>query len=201
MARCTIETERRHAEEMGPLIQKLMADAGLALGQLDLLVVDRGPGRFTGLRVGLATVRSLAFALRLPMVGLTSLEILASGPRVTGHPRHAEDPTVTAVIDARRHEVFQQTFVAGQPVGPAVVGPATEVAATAAGLVVGDGLDRYEADYRSLVSVVPLIGVTVDPATMLALAAGREPGPRAGVEALYLRDPDVNPSVKTRPRT
>jgi tRNA threonylcarbamoyladenosine biosynthesis protein TsaB len=206
MASATIETERRHAEEIAPLIQTLVAEAGVKLAELDVLVVDRGPGRFTGLRVGLATVRTLAFALDVPVVGLTSLEILASVGSVVDHEWYADaGETVTSVIDARRNEVFQQSFKAGRPIGDEMVGLAEELAGRAVGVVVGDGLDRYHETYQSVAGVEPnasvaMGGVTVDARTMLKLAGGVDPRPGAEIEPLYLRNPDVNPNVKTRPR-
>lgn len=106
-------TDRRHAEELTPLIERTLADAGCRLADIDCLVVDAGPGRFTGLRVGLATVRTLALVLDRPVVALTSLEILAGA--------ELERPLL-AVIDARRGEVFQQRFEAGGPAGDPEVG-------------------------------------------------------------------------------
>jgi len=206
MAAATIETDRRHAEEIAPLIQTLVAEAGMKLGELDVLVVDRGPGRFTGLRVGLATVRTLAFALNIPVVGLTSLAVLANVGSVVDHEWYAgSGETVTSVIDARRNEVFQQSFKAGRPIGDEMVGPADELAGRAAGIVVGDGLDRYRDVYQPEVGSVPsggmaMVGVTVDAGTMLKMAGGADPKPGAEIEPLYLRNPDVNPNVKTRPR-
>ncbi|MDH4280614.1 MAG: tRNA (adenosine(37)-N6)-threonylcarbamoyltransferase complex dimerization subunit type 1 TsaB, partial [Acidimicrobiia bacterium] len=148
LAAVTLPTDRRHAEEISPLIQKLLADSGVTLGDLDVLIVDRGPGRFTGLRVGLATIKTLAFALAVPVVGLTSLEILAAVAQRRSIDDDAEArsaPTaitaITAVIDARRNEVFQQRFgIDLAPVGEPSVGPAAELAARAEGIVVGDGL-------------------------------------------------------------
>jgi len=105
-----ITTDRRHAEELTPMIASVLADAGWSVGGVDAFAVDIGPGRFTGLRVGLATVRSLALAVDAPVVGITSLELLA-----------AEHPgAVTAVVDARRSEVFQQRFVDGVAAGQAL---------------------------------------------------------------------------------
>ncbi|MDH3292978.1 MAG: tRNA (adenosine(37)-N6)-threonylcarbamoyltransferase complex dimerization subunit type 1 TsaB [Acidimicrobiia bacterium] len=201
----TIETDRRHAEEISPLIATLTTKAGTPLSDLDVLVVDRGPGRFTGLRVGLATVRTLAFALDLDVIGLTSLEILANATGLVDHEEyHRCGQTVTAVIDARRNEVFQQVFTAGRPVAEPAVGLAEDLARAASGIVVGDGLDRYPDAYGAAGAATnrrfPLTGVTVDAVTMLAIAAGRDPQPGSRVEPLYLRNPDVNPNVTTRPR-
>ncbi len=185
-------TDRRHAEELTPLILEILTEQGLSVSELDVLVVDVGPGRFTGLRVGLATVRAMAFAADLPVVGLTSLETLAAGVS-------NEDP-VTAVVDARRGEVFQQVFsTTTSGTGP-MVGPATELADSALGVALGDGADLYEETYRAVGSGLRLLdGRNPDPVVMLALASGRQPTVGSAVSPLYLRDPDVNPNVKTRP--
>ena len=185
-----ITTDRRHAEELAPMVQRVMAAANLELGDLDALAVDVGPGRFTGLRVGLATVRSLAFALDLPVVGLTSLEILAAGQ---------PDRAVTAVIDARRAEVFQQSFNIDGSTSPALVGPADELAAriASADVVVGDGGDRYHELYgaRLLADQAPSASV------LALLATEREAKPGRTIEPVYLREPDVQININTRHNT
>jgi tRNA threonylcarbamoyl adenosine modification protein YeaZ len=188
-------TERRHAEELGPLLQGLLDEAGLGPADLGRLAVDVGPGRFTGLRVGLATVRGLAFALGLPVVGATSLEILAAQV-VDGGP-------VTAVIDARRREVFQQVFVDGRPSGPARVGRPEALASEARGVVLGDGLDRYRDLYREGTGPdgpVLLEGRHPRAADLLGLAADRPARPGVEVGPVYLRDPDATANIRTRPR-
>ncbi len=193
IASIEIVTERRHAEEIGPRLQELLNGAGVGFAELDRLVVDVGPGRFTGLRVGLATVRALAFALDLPVVGLTSLAVLAAG-----HHGETESTAVTAVIDARRNEVFQQTFVGGAPAGPARVGPPAELAGEACGLVVGDGLDRYVDLYRAVPGLDCQRHRHPSAEVMLALGRGRPATAGVDVRPLYLREPDANPNITTR---
>lgn len=217
LAAVQLETDRRHAEELIPRIQEVTADAGVTLAELGTLVVDVGPGRFTGLRVGLATVRSLAFALRIPVVGLTTLEILAAGwpgdiEAKCGDEAAAKQgwsrqrSLVTAVVDARRGEVFQQVFLVEpgsrpdvSPRGEPVVGRADDVVAEAAGTMVGDGADHYCDVYRAHDRPV-LAGHNPDAVVMLALAPSRPARAGIEIEPLYLRDPDVNPNVKLRPR-
>lgn len=212
LAAVQLPTDRRHAEELVPRIHEVMVGAGATPSDLDVLVVDVGPGRFTGLRVGLATVRALAFALRIPVVGLTSLEILAAGwpgriDAVDGADGSARQPSViTAVVDARRGEVFQQVFSVKPgprpevtPKGEPVVGPAENVVAKAGGIVVGDGADHYRDVYRD--HGLPVVaGHNPDGSVMLALGASRRPRAGTEIEPVYLRDPDVNPNVKIRPR-
>jgi tRNA threonylcarbamoyladenosine biosynthesis protein TsaB len=201
-----VPTERRHAEELGPRLVELLGEAGLAAGDLQQLAVDVGPGRFTGLRVGLATVRGLAFALGIPVVAATSLEILAAGAiGDDGSVGAGPGDSVTAVIDARRQEVFQQTFAAGRPAGPALVGRPEDLAAEARGVVLGDGFDRYRDIYLDRPADVsaPLIPKSerhpraID---LLALAAGREPRPGNEIAPVYLRDPDAKANIRTRPQ-
>ena len=187
-----LTTDRRHAEVITPLIADVAGRAGVALADLELLVVDIGPGRFTGLRVGLATVKSLAFALSLPVVGLTSLEILAAGE--PGRP-------LLVSIDARRAEVFQQVFGAAGEVGQAVVGKPDELLATATAAddseswtIVGDGADRYPEVYGLAVRA----GCHPSAETMLSLASPDNAMPGPSVQPLYLRDPDVQINIKTR---
>ena len=182
-----VVTDRRHAEELTPMIASVLSEAGWAVSDLRAFAVDVGPGRFTGLRVGLATVRTLAFAVNAPVVGVTSLEILAG--------EHAGP--VTAVVDARRHEVFQQRFVDGIAVGGAVVGPAAELASLVedGDTVVGDGADRYPEAYGRHTVVA---GRDPLPTSLARLAVGRTGRPGPEVEPVYLRDADVQVNIKTR---
>lgn len=184
-----LTTDRRHAEELTPLIQEALSEAGVTMGDVEQFVVDVGPGRFTGLRVGLATVRTLALATNKPVVAMTSLEILAGG-----EPQRP----VLVVVDARRAEVFQQRFGPSGPETEAIVGRAEELAPDPAEepalIIVGDGADRYPEHYGP--GVRP--GREPSAATMLALSVGRRSQPGREVEPVYLRDPDVNVNVKTR---
>ncbi len=193
-----VVTDRRHAEEISPRINELLGSAGVGLGDLSRLVVDFGPGRFTGLRVGLATVRALGFALQIPVIGLSSLAILAAGG-----PAERSNRSVTAVIDARRGEVFQQTFLDGEPSTPAQVGEPGSLAGAIAsgGLVVGDGVDRYLDEYRAAAATgqFELVEAEVPKgATMLELSRGLPGSPGTEVQPLYLREPDAKPNIKTR---
>lgn len=185
-----VVTDRRHAEELTPLLARTVAKAGAAFSDVERFVVDVGPGRFTGLRVGLATVRTLALATNTPVIGITSLEILAWA--------EPSRPLV-AVIDARRAEVFQQRFDHGMTAtGPATVGRPDDLAAAAVGAtVVGDGADRYAELYGSGL----LVGRAPSAADMIGAAAGRPARPGREIAPCYLRDPDVQINVKTRPVT
>lgn len=185
-----VTTDRRHAEELTPMVASVLAAAGWVVADVDIFAVDVGPGRFTGLRVGLATVRSLALAFEAPVVGMTSLELLAAD----------HEGPVSAVIDARRNEVFHQRFVDGVAVGDAVVGPATEMVelVESGDVVVGDGGDRYVEVYGPHARRA---GHEPMATTLARLAFERPAVPGPEVVPLYLRDADVQINIKTRHNT
>jgi tRNA threonylcarbamoyladenosine biosynthesis protein TsaB len=188
-----VQTDRRHAEELTPLIVQTLAEAGATIGDLGRLVIDVGPGRFTGLRVGLATVRTIALAADIDVVGLTSLEVLAFADR---EPARA----TVAVVDARRSEVFQQRFTEPEVAADLpTVGSPDDLAVEAAGaIIVGDGADRYAELYAALDGADHRPGRAPSAAMMLTVAADRTSVAGREITPVYLRDPDVKINVKTR---
>ena len=151
---------------------ELLRENGIERAELTGLVVGTGPGSFTGLRLGLATVRGLALALDLPVAGVSTLDALAAGA-----------PGALPVVDGGRREVF--TLVDGEP---EVCAPQDVRAA----LCVGDGAVRYR-------SVLEANGAEVPPddderhlpRARFHAQLAREFGPADEVEPLYLRLPDA----------
>lgn len=92
---------RRHTTLILPMVQQLLADSGLSLAQLDALAVDRGPGSFTGVRIGTGVVQGLAYSTDLPVVPVSSLAVLAQAAWLT-----LQHKNVLALIDARMQEVY-----------------------------------------------------------------------------------------------
>lgn len=93
---------RRHAELALPWAQALLDEAGVARAQLDAVAVGRGPGAFTGVRLGIAIAQGIALALDLPMLPVSTLAALAM--------RAAAPGPVLAAIDARMGEVYAGAF-------------------------------------------------------------------------------------------
>lgn len=195
---------RRHAEILAPAIQFLCRQAEIELHELGCIAVDVGPGLFTGMRVGLASAKALAQALRVPMIGITSLDLLAFACRFS-------DRVVVPVIDARKGEVFWAMYrqVPGgvQQVSAPTVGPVGELvgdllARSQEALCVGDGAARYRDEilegYRCEISapVHPSAGALVELAHARAL---REEWVRPSeIEPVYLRAPDAQINWATR---
>ena len=136
---------RRHTETLAPAIEFVCASVGIALDRVSVVAVDIGPGLFTGLRVGVATAKAIAQALRVPMIGLSSLDLLA-------HQARFSQALIVPVIDARRGEVFSAVYrrVPGgiERIRDYEVGSASDLAADiddqgSDALLVGDGALRY----------------------------------------------------------
>ncbi|OGP59728.1 MAG: tRNA (adenosine(37)-N6)-threonylcarbamoyltransferase complex dimerization subunit type 1 TsaB [Deltaproteobacteria bacterium RBG_13_61_14] len=99
----TLELPRKHSERLMPSIAFLLEQHGLKPQELDGLAVDLGPGSFTGLRVGLATMKGLAFSLNKPLVGINSLEVLVENAAFAFG-------LLAPVLDARKGQVFTALF-------------------------------------------------------------------------------------------
>lgn len=92
---------REHTQRILPLVRAALADAGVKLTDLDALAFGRGPGSFTGVRIGIGIAQGLALGAELPMIGVSTLATMAQGAwRKTGATR------VLAAIDARMGEVY-----------------------------------------------------------------------------------------------
>lgn len=197
---------RRHAETLAPAIEFLCRQTRVELGDVGAVAVDLGPGMFTGLRVGIAAGKAIAHARRLPMVGVTSLDLLA-------FPLRHSDQRIVCALDAGRGEVFHAAY-RHSPGGvqrltePAVSEPddlaADLLASDGDTLLVGDGALRYAAhfeDIRGLDLADPgLAHPSAGSLVQLAHArAVREEFVRpADVTPLYLRKPDAEAGWSAR---
>jgi tRNA threonylcarbamoyladenosine biosynthesis protein TsaB len=106
-ASASVARGRRHVEAIVPAVDFVCSGGGVQLSDVDAVAVDVGPGLFSGLRVGVATAKALAYALGRPMVVLTSLEVLAHAVAASGV---GAGRLVVPVVDARRGEVFASWF-------------------------------------------------------------------------------------------
>ncbi len=174
---------RGHQERLAPMVQEVIAAAGLAFPQLDRVGVTVGPGSFTGLRVGLAFAKGLGLALGKPCIGVGTLEALAASEPGPG--------LAAAVIDARRGQVYLQAFEGGAAVMAPDALPVETAAARLAELWRGGPLRLVGPGAALLAGISPEAVViertAPDPAAVCALAAGRMTPARP----LYLRAPDA----------
>ncbi|NKI36316.1 tRNA (adenosine(37)-N6)-threonylcarbamoyltransferase complex dimerization subunit type 1 TsaB [Wenzhouxiangella sp. XN79A] len=186
---------RAHGRRLLPFIDELLAEAGLGYPDLDALVVDRGPGSFTSLRIGLGVAQGLALAHDLPVHPVSSLAMIAAAGRDPEGPAR-----VLAAMDARMGEIYAAVFRFGddRPVLegrellcapadlPAVelpaqgIGTAFAVHAVAVPRALVEGLDPVRSD------------VAPDASVLLGLAAAVDPVEAHALAPVYLRDNVAN---------
>ena len=93
-----------HAEKLLDLVDAAMKQAELRMSDLDAVAVSQGPGSYTGLRIGVSTAKGIAYALDIPLIGINTLQAMAASQLIN------QGEFVVAVLDARRKEVYTQTF-------------------------------------------------------------------------------------------
>lgn len=197
---------RRHAETLVPAIEFACRQAEISIDEFSAIAVDIGPGLFTGMRVGLSAAKAMAQALRIPMIGISSLDLLA-------FPLRHGDRTIAAVIDARKGEVFHAMYrpVPGgvqqvsEPRCASVDDLVADILARGEQVVcVGDGALRYRDEidagvrcefaeqYQSAPSAAPLVQLAHARALREDWVNPRE------IQPLYLRAPDAQINWSTR---
>ena len=195
-------------DDVLPAVERLLAWTGQELAHLGGVAVGLGPGLYTGLRVGVEAGKALAQVLRLPIVGVPSLDVLAFGV-------HHTSRTVVAVMDARRKEVFSARY---RPVHGGVVREGEYRVGTPAALaadleaareevlLVGDGaiLYRKELEVSGRVEVAPAPFAHPWASALVTLAAPRfireETDRLDDIVPLYLRKTDAEIAWDQRAR-
>jgi tRNA threonylcarbamoyladenosine biosynthesis protein TsaB len=179
--------ERGHAERLAPMVDEAMKAANADFKSLTRLAVTTGPGTFTGQRVGLAFMRGLRLALHIPLIGVTTLEAIATAAMAgTGAPRAA------AIHDARREEAYLLLKEGDAIILPPVVQPFAEAIARIKAFgpcaVAGTGA---AAACESLGDGFALSPIRQPDALWVARLARTMPVPESVPGPLYLRAPDA----------
>jgi len=201
------DASRTHGERLPRELMAVLEDARADLHDVTTFAVCTGPGSFTGLRVGIATIQGLAFAQRKLVVPVSAFEALARTVNLNPRTREPENPGTSPVatwVDAHRGEVFACLFDADGRVlrEPTSLSPAATLdlwlnnglAADAAIRFEGDGAIKYAAVIReriadaTIASQVPLLAGTI--ARIADAARERAVTPHA-VVPLYVRRPDA----------
>jgi tRNA threonylcarbamoyladenosine biosynthesis protein TsaB len=195
-----------HAEHLPGDLMTLIERAGTRLRDIDVFAVATGPGSFTGLRIGIATMQGLAFAEGRPLVGVSGFEALAriATDTVSRHSP-AEKTRVATWVDAWRGEVFAALYEDGREVQAPVVSRAESVLDSLRGrstLFIGDGALVHRETIRSILGesawfadppAPPLAGTIAVLAGGELLAGGahaRQHPPHA-IRPLYIRRTDA----------
>jgi len=149
LAEYTLESTASYLNRLLAGIDRLLQDTGRTIQEVDLIVVSRGPGNFTGLRLGLSTAKGLALALGCPVMAVNTLDALAANFPWTALP-------VCPVIDAKKNEVYAAFYESqgffGQLAGDYLLLRPEALAAriTRPTLITGPGLERYGTLFTEL---------------------------------------------------
>jgi tRNA threonylcarbamoyladenosine biosynthesis protein TsaB len=178
-----VEMARGHAEALAPMVQDVMAQAGIGFSALDRLAVTTGPGTFTGQRVGLAFMRGLRVALKKPLSGITTLEAMAAA---------TQSPRAAAIHDAKREEAYLLLWENGATVLAPMVLPFAE----AVEKIRGFGTCALAGTGAAIAAVAlgagfPLSAIRQPDAVWVARLALQRPATEAAPAPLYLRAPDA----------
>lgn len=211
LASSHVLSDRRHAEQLVPIIKNICQQADISMREIDVVGVDVGPGLFTGMRVGIATAKTISQALDIPIIGVSSLDILARSVATT-------DRVVLSTIDARRGELYWAMYRndvgLSIEVKPPVVGKVGDCVVDLVdrgqdALLVGNGALRHRT---SIVESLEATGLSIEWASeqfaqpnagVLAvivadLALHEQWQAAAELQALYLRAPDAEINWQTR---
>jgi len=184
---------RTHSQSILPMVQALLADAGIALADVDAIAFGAGPGSFTGVRTACGITQGLAFGAGLPVVPVVTLDAMALACRT-----HSGADDILVLLDARMGEVYwaQYRYADGwhTVVAPALSAPEAVAPVPAAGLVAcGNGLTAYPAAFAdsaftagSLPDIAPHAREVVALGA-LAFASGQAVD-AAAAQPLYLRN-------------
>jgi tRNA threonylcarbamoyladenosine biosynthesis protein TsaB len=198
------DQSRTHGERLPAEIELALARAEVASHELDLLAVANGPGAFTGLRIGLATIQGMAMVLRKPVVGVSALEALADA---VWH-EHPTAPRIVTWMDAHRGEVFAASFARSSDPNlldrtePIVSAPESALLSVPFSrdqdvFFAGDGAVRYKHVVESawgprarVVDPVPALAPSVARLGLRRAATGAA-GPPHTLQPVYVRRPDA----------
>jgi tRNA threonylcarbamoyladenosine biosynthesis protein TsaB len=139
---------KTHSRHLLSMVHRILGEGGCKISDIDGIAVTRGPGTFTGLRIGISTVKGIAAAIQVPVVGVSSLAALA-------FPLRLLDDPVVAMIDARRGEVYLAQYRGGSGSIEAVASVAVCAPEAAAAslpedaILVGSGATLYRDIFAS----------------------------------------------------
>jgi tRNA threonylcarbamoyladenosine biosynthesis protein TsaB len=193
------DAARPHDERLPRELMALLAAADVALSDVAIFAVATGPGSFTGLRIGIATMQGLAFAAARPLIGVSAFDALA---------RRYAAPRLATWIDAWRGEVYAARYEGGREVEPPTVErPDVLLARYRLPLTIaGDGADMHRTVIIEALGdaacipdpAAPPLAGTIALLAGEAARAGHQPPPHA-IRPLYVRRPDAELARDARP--
>jgi tRNA threonylcarbamoyladenosine biosynthesis protein TsaB len=208
LAEYTLNIEVTHSERLMSTVDRVLTDTGLAMSNIDGFGVSIGPGSFTGLRIGMSTVKGLAFTTGKPVAAVPTLKALAWNVPYPLYP-------VCPLLDAKKKEVYAALYrYDGNDLLqtlPETVAPLGELADRISGEVIftGEGARLFAEDIQKLFGnrarFAPLAAAVPSAASVAELALGMIGGGRCtdpdNLSPLYIRRPEAELAWEKRQRS
>ncbi len=149
------ETTKGQAEQLVPMIERVIAKSGASYNSLDLIGVTNGPGAFTGMRIAIATARAIAMAADKPVVGVSTIDAVLDSVRMNSTPEEDIYPYCAVVLETKRRDFYFQMFEVDKRkdkifhTTEAIVADASEISSiisTKDVLLVGDAVERLKCE-------------------------------------------------------
>lgn len=192
---------RGQSEALAPMIDDVMKLAGISFDRLDGIAVTRGPGAFTGLRIGLAAARAMALSIAKPCIGITTFDSLAVQARQRENIEAGS--AFLVAIESKRAEIFIGMYgsdgvllIAPSAQRPEAMGNIPESVSSL--VIVGDASEKIESALNGKIDVRRIHDIEVpDAKVVAALGLGFLETPElAPPTPFYLRPPDVSMPTK-----
>ncbi len=172
---------RGQAEALIPLVEAVMGGAGIAYDALEAIVTTRGPGAFTGLRIGMSAAKAMGVALGVPVFGVTTLQALAFGFKASGNLLNP----FSVILETKRSDFYFQKFDGeGCADGEAVAAPVDELVDQVNTVCIGDAAARFLEEAGGDFEIIQ--GYDLPDPEVVARAFIE----RSGDESLFMRSPD-----------
>jgi tRNA threonylcarbamoyladenosine biosynthesis protein TsaB len=197
LAARSLDEPRRQGRDLAPAVGELLAQVGWKPRDLSAVVVSRGPGSYTGLRVGIMSAKAFAYAVGCPILAIDTFAAIAWQAPVEANP-------IDIIADAQQQKVYVQRFEHRQGISPLAIRPVAEwLADSPAVWVSGPALHLHRARLTAEVRPVEQSLWEAQPESLLVLAlkrwtAGERDDPFA-VEPLYLRPSSAEQQWQARP--
>ncbi len=188
----TVNTKKTHSQKLMPMIENMLSIGDLDINDIDMIAICEGPGSFTGLRIGMATAKSISHVNNLPIVGVNSLEVLASNMNLC-------DKKICSILDAQRTQVYTGQYkyennelIEIKPIDVVEIDDLIEELASSneEWIVVGEAVYKYEDKIREKANLyIPAPSHNVNKASGLCAVATQK----------YKNNIDVNDCYSVNP--
>lgn len=199
----TFKMNRGQAEALVPCIRDTVAEAGIVFDDIGMIATTLGPGTFTGLRVGLSAAKSFSLALDVPIIGFSTLDVIAQDY----FSKHESSKKLCVLLESRREDYYCQIWDDRNTVtleaSALICQEILDVLGNSEALIIGDAIDRFQGESSNAVNCDFLQGFEYpNPDVLSEMAIKSEYSSMRsgdGLEPIYLRGADVS-LPKSKPR-